>query len=472
MTSLDLLSTEQVEDAWRYNLDTYAARVSYGQWIPYRWHVYLAELLIAAILQGGARIIITAPPRHGKSELASVWLPAWFLDLFPEKRIITASYSEPLVRKFSIRVRDMFDGRNEHTWTRIDPNHAQSTEWYTTQGGGMRAAGVGGSITGFGGDIILPDDPHKDWFEAQSPAALAKVIDWFNGTVYHRMEPNASIVLIQTRWNEGDLAGYLKREHSDPWVEIRLPALAEEDDPLGRAIGEALCPQRYDEVALDLIRKAVGSQVFAGLFQQRPGPAEGNIIKREWIQYYGGPTGIDLPESMRQWQSWDINAGKKTKKGSYACGQVWGQKGPDAYALDLVRDRWAHTETKRQFRRLCQLWPRAREKLVEDAAGGSPLIEDMKLEFSGIVPINPRNSKAARMEAISPAFESGHVWFPHPTIAPWVSDLVEELVVFPNGEADDQGDTLSQALDRCKTRRTGKMDINLDIGAGIPAWRL
>jgi predicted phage terminase large subunit-like protein len=415
----------------------------------------------------------TMVPTHN-SELTSRWLPTWYLDMFPTKRVILASYASKLATRWCAQVRDAFDGSNPHVWAQLDPNNASKDEWYLKEGGGMKAVGVGGGITGFGGDVILVDDPIKDWFEAQSATALQRVIDWFNGTLYHRLEPAATIILIQTRWNEGDLAGFLMNEHEDDWVEIRMPAIAEENDALGREVGAALCPERYDEARLAKIKKAVGPQVWAGLFQQRPAPAEGNIIKRDWVQYYGGPTEIEVPEGARQFQSWDINGGGETAKGSHNVGQVWGDIQGAAYLLDQVRDgspRWAFTETKKQLLRLSIRWPSARKKYVEKKAAGIPLISDMKTKIKGLIPVVPKGSKIARLEAVAGFFEAGDVWFPHPQDAPWVRELVEELVAFPNAAADDQVDTVTQALNQCKPGAGGVMQLNLDVGKGAPSWR-
>lgn len=462
---------DEGDDHWRWNLDTYARRISEGQWKTYRWQTHLVEKLIEAVLAGGKRIIVTVPPRHGKSETISRWLSTWYLDMFPDKRVILSSYSLPLARDWSEKVRDTFDGRCPEVWSSLDPDHATKEDWKLEQGGGMRAVGVGGSITGFGGDCVLIDDPHKDWAEVQSPTARKRVIDWFNGTLYHRLEPNGTVILVQTRWNEGDLAGYLLSDHEDDWVEIRLPALAEENDPLGRAEGEALCPERYDEEALQKIRRAVGAEVFAGLYQQRPAPVEGNIIKREWIQYYGGPTGFSIPAAGKQFQSWDLNAGEETVKGSYVVGQVW-SKSTDAYLIDQVRERWDYVETKKQLKGLSKQYPRARKKCIEKKAAGTPIINELKKTMPGIVPVIPKGSKEARLQAVAPYFEDGAVWLPHPSIAPWVPSLVEELVTFPNAENDDQVDALSQALDYCKPGEVGKIIMNLDVGVGTPGWRL
>jgi predicted phage terminase large subunit-like protein len=457
-----------LEDSWRYNLDTYAARVSRGYWQPFRWHVYLAAILTEHVSRGNARIIIEAPPRHGKSELTSRWLPTWLIDSDPSQRVILASYAEKLARFWSEKTRDAFDGSNPNTWARLNPDHSKASDWQTQEGGGMQAIGVAGGATGFGGNAVLIDDPHKDWAEVQSAVARQKVVDWFNGTIYHRLEPNASIVVIQTRWNEKDLAGYLQTEHEDDWLRIRLPALAEENDPLGREPGEALCPERYTEEQLAKIRRAVGPMVFAGVFQQRPAPAEGNIIKREWINYYGGPTGVELPGLTRLIQSWDLNQGKEAKNkkaASWVVGQCWGEHGANAYLLDQARGKWEHTGNKKQIRKLASRWPKVSSILIEDAASAGPVVSDLKSSIRRIVPVSVKGSKEARLQAVSGLFEAGNVWLPHPAIASWVPDLVEELVTFPNAEADDQVDALSQALSRYKTVTIAPIRLNLQVGA-------
>jgi predicted phage terminase large subunit-like protein len=467
------LTQQLIDNAWRFNLWTYAEVASSGRWIAYRWLQYLAKQLQDAILEGGARIVVTAPPRHGKSNLLSYWLPVWFLDLFPRKRVILTSYAESLATSWGRKTRDELDGRNPHTWTRVNPAHSSASDWETTEGGGMRCAGVGGGITGHGADLGLVDDSNKDWETAQSPTIRKATINWFDSTFMTRLEPGASVVVLQTRWNEGDLAGYLI---SKGWKEIRLPALAEEGDPLGRSEGEALCPERFDEAALARIknsRDGIGSMMFAGLYQQRPGPAEGNIVMRDWFKYYGGPTGIDLPEISKIIQSWDLNLGKMPKdlkKASRVVGQCWGEHGANLYLLDQERDVWPYTVAKKKVKAFREAWPSCERVLVEDAAAGAPLIVELKDDVRGLIAVTPKGSKQARLESVAGMIEAGNVWLPHSSIAPWVPDLVEEVVSFPNAEHDDQVDTLSQALSRYKSKARPSMSLDLKVGAQPNPW--
>lgn len=441
MEDLDL---SRVENAWRWNIDTFAARLSYHKYVNYDWTSFLCDKLAEAATTPNSRIIITAPPRHGKSYMASLWFPAWYLDSFPENRIIITSYTQALAAEQSEKIRNVF--ADDKSLSALDEKRSTRTDWRLIEGGSCRAVGVGGSITGFGGHLILIDDPHKDWAEVQSPTIRKKTIDWYKGTLYTRLEPGGSIVLIQTRWHQRDLAGYLLDEDPEDWKEYRFPAIAEQGDILGRQRGDALCPDRYNIGQLEKIREAIGSQVFAGLYQQRPSPAEGGSIKREWIRFYGGPTGHSLPPDLHQYHSWDLNFGDTTSSGSYNVGQVWGVRKDGAWILDQVRGRWEYTETKKQFFVMSEKWPKARTKLIEKKAAGAPLISDLRGATFGIIPITPEGSKQARLDAVAGMFESGNVWLPHPSIAPWVPELVEELVAFPNAEADDQVDALTQAL--------------------------
>lgn len=460
------------EEAWRFNLVDYAVKMSRGLWKPYRHLVYTANIIQEALRKGRARVIIAEPPRHGKSELASRWLPTWFLDWFPEKRVILGSYGSDLASDFGRKVRDTFMN-NPRTWTRVHGvSRGRSDDWLTDKNGGMRTIGVGGGITGYGGDLMLLDDAHKNWEEAMSVVKRQKVIDWFNSTFYTRAEPDASIFISQTRWHQRDLTGYLLEEHEDDWIEVRLPAIAEDGDPLGRYVGEALCSERYSVEDLERIKLAIGSQMFTGLYQQRPSVQEGNLIKRDWIRFYGGPTGITVPEVSSQMASWDMNF-KETKAGSFVVGQVWCSRGANCYLLDQRRDRWDFTNTKYQVKKMAADWPNCTEKLIEEAANGPAIMSSLKNSVRGIIGVKPQGSKYARLASVAPMFEAGNVWFPHPSIAPWVLGLIEELVMFPNAEHDDQVDTLSQALNRYKSRpRFGEMKLNLDVGLQRNPWRL
>jgi len=466
------LPEELIQDAWRVNLDTYVEYPAFGFRL-FRWQRKLAQLLTQLVLGGKQKLVITAPPRHGKSELISRWLTAWYLDLFPHHRIILASYAETLARFRSEQVRNHFLIHKDHTLTRISPDHAQAADWHTTLGGGLRAVGVDGSITGFGGHLIVIDDPHKDWASVQSGAQRQKVIDWYKATLSTRAEPGASTVLIQTRWHERDLAGYLLNSNQG-WKEIRLPALAEEHDWIDRKPGQALCPQRYTAAELHSIRESVGSIVFDLLYQQRARKTDGKIVKRDWIRYWT-PDSLPPPEQFHSLiASWDTNLGEVTEGGSYVVGQVWAATNNAYYLLDQVRGRFDYMRLKKEVRKLDSTFNRPAQ-YIEAKAAGVPLINEMRNEIPGVIGVVPKQSKAVRFQVVAPLFESGSVYLPHQSVYDWVPGLVEELVNFPDVEHDDQVDACSQALRVLHSNaniRTREIDLSvLTLGQRASPWQ-
>ncbi len=269
--------TEYVAElANRYSPHRFGAWASDGQFKAFRHIAYTGERIARAVRRGGGRLIICWPPGHGKSSLLSKWTPTWFLDNNPTRRVMLTSHSAELAATWGRVVRNEFE-HNERLFTKLSEDSSAANRWNTPEGGGMVAAGVGGGITGFRGDLVLVDDPHPTWEAAYSTTQRERVVEWFNGTLYDRLEPNATIVLLMHRWHESDLAGYLIEQHPDPWEVIRLPAIAEESDVLGRAPGEALCPERYDVAALKQIQAAVGIQVWGSKYQQNPLAVGGRV---------------------------------------------------------------------------------------------------------------------------------------------------------------------------------------------------
>ena len=453
-------------DAWRFKLWNYAHIASGRKWKPYRAMRFIAEYIQHALQMGGQRIIVNIPPRHGKSELISHWLPTWFLDWHPHKNVILTSYGANLATDWSRKVRDEIR-ENDNVWAEIGRKDT-ADDWRTTHGGGMRAAGVGGPIIGFGADLFLIDDPYKNREEAFSETHREKVKNWFNGTVYSRLEPDATVILIMQRWHENDLSGYLLNEHTDKWWHINLPAVAEGNDLLGRSVGEALIPERYDAEILERIKEAVTSVPWAGMYQQRPAPEEGNIILRDWFEYYMAYP----PEMSGIVASWDMNFKKEGQ--SWCVGQAWYQKGSRHWLLDQVRGHWDFTTALRKvirFHNSCtDRWGSVKETLIEEAANGIATINTVKGHMPRVKAIRASKSKMERLSNAAPSVECGDVLVPHQSIAPWVDGFVNELVTFPNGP-DDQCDAFSQYINRHKRHKVGMLGLNMDVGRGIPVWK-
>lgn len=443
------------ETPWKFRVDNYAHHVSKKKWIKYRWVSHMLRLVQDAIVKGDARIILNAPPRHGKSEAISHWLPTWYLDLFPNKRVILASYGDSFAADWGLKVRKEFT-RNPLTTTVVSNDRKKAQDWHTEEDGGMRSAGISGSLTGLGGDLVIIDDPHKNWEEAKSPTIKKKVIDGFLADIVTRLEPGASIIILQTRWDPEDLCGWILDHDPDKeWTLYKYPAIAEEDDILGREVGEALCPERFTVEVLLKIKKFIRSHKFNGLFQQGPTAPEGNIVKREWIKHWS-----ILPQTFVKWaQSWDLAFGDT---GSYVVGQVWGSTGGNFYLVDQIREKMTFLASIKAMKDLTEKWPLAVTKLVENKANGRALIDTLKKKVPGLISVNPQGDKEARLEAVSDLFEAGDVFFP-PESVDWVPELINEVCDFPNTKTDDQVDTTSQALSRFSD---GTYETDFSLGAG------
>jgi len=398
------------------------------------------------------RLIVAMPPRHGKSERVSKKFPAWHVGRNPNDEIILASYSIDLSRGFSRIARDTLIEHQDVFGVEIDRNN-QSAESWTIAGhrGGVTAAGVGGPITGRGAKIAIVDDPVKNSEEANSEVMREKIWEWYQSTLYTRLTPDGRIIIVMTRWHEDDLVGrLLKKEREeieegthtgDRWTVINFPAIAEDDDYLGRQPGEPLWPDYgFDLDRLQKIRQDVGSYVFNALYQQRPSAAEGQLFKRHWWRFY-----TQLPKMARKIISIDATF-KDSDTSDFVSIQVWGKRGADMYLIDRVKDRMDFVTTIQAIRNMVAKHPDASMKLIEDKANGSAIISMLRREIGGIVAVNPQGGKVARAYAVSPHIESGNVYLP--ADKPWVDEFIEECAVFPNGKHDDDVDAMTQALNR------------------------
>lgn len=235
------------------------------RWEPKRHLTYVGESVARAIARPGGRLIVNLPPSHGKSQLISKWTPAWFLSLAPDLSVIHSSYEQGVSTDWGRRARHLVGTLG---FTTLSQQVATQKQWETEQGGGMVCAGVGGPITGRHGDLLIVDDPHKNWEEAQSSTYRRKAAEWFESVLYSRQKPGATIIVLMTRWHTADLTGYLLNKHPDEWEHIRLPALAEEGDPISRPEGEPLVPEWFSERDF---KGAQGSpRVWSAIYQQDP----------------------------------------------------------------------------------------------------------------------------------------------------------------------------------------------------------
>ena len=422
--------------------------------LSWNWHLDLLCNRLEDVLEGRTqRLIINIPPRHGKSLIASVSLPAYILGLWPEAEVVCVSYAQGLTDKMASDTRRLMNSRfyQELFGPRLISPRAKLGELKTGQGGSRLATSVDGTLTGRGGDFIILDDPLNPG-QAASETRRQAVNDWYDRTVPSRPNNKASgaIIVIMQRLHEDDLVGHLRAQGH--WDVLSLPAIAEVDEvhdirtPVGmrthvRKQGEALHPERESLVQLEQRKSEMGSYDFAAQYQQRPAPRGGGVIKVEWFRTFDPEY---PPEFFRIIQSWDT-ASKDSERSDYSVCTTWGQtKERHNYLLDVYRARLLFPDLKRKVRQLAEL-QKASHVLIEDTASGIQLIQEQRLEgFANIQAIKAKGSKYERMIAQTAAIEAGKVWIPNQ--AHWRDAFLDEAALFPNVTHDDQIDSMSQGL--------------------------
>lgn len=404
-------------------------------------HLVYVQNQLNRITSGEIRkLMLFMPPRHGKSELATVRYPIYRMERDPSMRVMLGSYNQDLANLFSRAARRIAIDRGL-----LGGGIKAQDEWDIRGGGSFRAASSGGGgITGRGANLIIIDDPIRSREDANNLLFRDKTWEWYSNDIYTRLEPGGAIILILTRWHQDDLAGRILASEDGPnWTVCSLPAEAEEADPIGRAVGEALCPQRFDEAALREIKAVMGLDYYA-LYQQRPMSEAGGLYKREWFKYDPPPrlpTGeYDFDQIV---QAWDTAS---SELGDFSACVTAGVKDNRAYILDVYRARLETPELLRQIKNMAERW-QPTTLLVEDASNGIAVTQMLKREtrlpILGITPA--RGGKIAHAKANMPYIEGGRVSF---CPGHYLTDFEHELLTFPAASHDDQVDALNLALTR------------------------
>lgn len=400
-------------------------------------------------------LIISEPPQHSKSMTITETLPSWVYGKHPTWRVIEISYNEDFAQLFGRRNRAKTQeyGKTLFGVTLAKKPNSDVEFELSNRIGGMISRGVMSGVTGRPCELMIIDDPFKNRQEAESETYRRRVWDEWQNSFKTRLAPGAKVIIVQTRWHEADLAGMVIQYEPNVKV-INLPCEAEENDPIGRAVGEPLFPEIGKDAAwLAQFKQSYinspssdggGIRAWNALFQGRPAPMEGAMLKRNWWKYY-----TQVPDKFdRVIQSWDMTF-KDSDGSDFVSGQVWGCRGADIYMLpDREYGRMDFVQTCEAFERLTARNQQAVEKLVEDKANGPAVIAMLRKKIQGIIPITPKESKIARASAVSPLIEAGNVWLPSPMLCPWITDFVDECSVFPNGAHDDMVDSATQALTR------------------------
>ena len=462
---LPQLSAIQAEKARRRLLDF--TRHTFPQYRAENVHETIASLLDEVLADRYRRLMIFAPPQHGKSELVSVRLPAFWLARRPDDPVIVTSYAASLAYTKSRQARNVVESTEfANLFPRIatDPASRAVDRWQLKPPlrGSLLAAGVGGPITGHGAMLAIIDDPFENWEQAQSQTIRDNVWDWYRGTFRTRVWEEGAIILIMTRWHEDDLAGRLLQQQSDQWTVLRLPALGETQeerdarnhkmnlplglpDPLGRQPGEALSPGRFSRTALDLIRLDVGSMVWSAEYQNAPTLAEGNRFKRHWFPLIDAAPA----QAIARVRYWD-KAASKSASAKRTAGVRLAKLLDGRYLVeDVVCGQWSTGERRTVMRQTAQLDGEAVAQWIEQEPGSSGLDsvsdEIRLLEGFPVFPDRPTGDKDTRLEPFAAQAEAGNVLLLR---AHWNGAYIDELCSIPSGAYRDQSDATSGAFNK------------------------
>lgn len=438
----------------------------------WNWHHDLiCEYLTAAERGEIKRLIINIAPRSTKSLLATVSFPDWIWTRTPSARFLFGSYAETLSTKHSLLRRNLIEsdwyqgGWGQKFHLAGDLN--KKTEFANNKTGQMKATGIKGSITGEGGDYIIIDDPHNPK-GAESDADREATLQNFDLAWSNRLnnKKTGRIIVIMQRLHHQDLTGHLIAKDLGYEV-VKIPSVAEKktiitfplsDRELVREAGSFMHPERDGYEEIEQAKKDLGSYGFAGQHQQDPSPRSGGIIKRAWIKYYK-----ELPDNLEEKIIVADLTYKDAKNSDFTAVEVWGRKGSSLYLIDQIRDRMGFPQQIQAIKAMSARHPDAIAKVIEEAANGAAVIQTLQGEIMGIVPFKPQTGKDARLAAVSPIYEAGNVFYPDPTIAPWVGTNVEEIVSFPTAAHDDTVDCASLAIMRLRETSSKRLEMLLKL---------
>lgn len=430
-----------------------------SRFMPVAHHKLIAEKLEAVERGEILRLIVTMPPRHGKSELCSRRFIPWAVGRDPTREVIFTTYNQTFAESIGSNVRGIF-ALNQYAQIfpeavlRSDSRSKERMD--TTEGGVLAFSGVGGSQTGMGAHIYVIDDPFKNREEAESETIREAVWDWFRSVAYTRLMPGGAMVIILTRWHEDDLVGRLldpkqtSEEIAAEWEVLSLPALAEEDDPMGREVGDALWPERYPTKVLNNIRKVIGPRDWASLYQQHPTPEDGDFFTKEMFTPYQQdelPDPEDMATFFRFYGASDHAVGKRQVNDRSCIGTVgidhrgdiwimpdidWSRMAGDEQVDAMIRQMKTHRPT---------VW--WAEKGQISASIGPYLRKQMMARSvsTWLQEKTPTADKRARAQSIRARAALRPIKVP--AYMAWWGKALSECLSFPNGRHDDFVDWLA-----------------------------
>lgn len=486
------LDGELLRRELRRNYSAYVPHVNPGFCMT-KFHRYLCneiqEFLDTPTDKAMDILLLSVPPRHGKSYTVTETLPAWFLGKHPDNNVILASFEGTIAEGFSRRNRDKFNEYNLDVFGVKPNNNVQGVAlWETEKGGRCRAAGLKGGITSYGAELFIIDDPIKNKESADSENIICKIHDEMGPSVQSRIHPGGKLIVIQTRWVENDVVGYIEENWKEfIYKTINLPCECEDEtnDPLGRHLGDSLMGEHLGDTNLPqrirndnkwlrskktLVIAGDGERTWNALYQGRPSAQNGNLFREHWWQLYKRGA---IPASAFEYMCLSVDATfKSTDTSDRVSIQLWGLKQNHCYLYKLVNKRMGFVQTLEYIKRLAADYPEIDELLIEDKANGSAIIDTLRYSngMPPIVAINPIGGKYSRAQAVSPFVATLAVHIPDDFTSEEAKDIEwdgEEVLAphekfikqhsrFPYAKNDDMVDAEDQAIARLIKLITGE----------------
>ena len=428
------------------------------------------------------RIAVSMAPRMGKSQMISIYYPAWYLGKHPDHKVIVASHTADLAVVMARKVRNLINTPEYQQIfpnTRIAADAKAAGQWNTTKGGEYFSIGVGGALAGRGAHLIIADDPLSEQdIKAGNTSSLDSTYEWFSAGLRTRLMPEGKICVLHTRWHQRDLIGRLLKdsamnEGGDKYEAFEFPAILNE----GTENEKSIWPEQWTLESLQQTRASMHHIMWQwyAQYQQNPTASEAAIIKREWIKWW---TKDDPPPIEFIIQSYDTALTTKERSDFSVC-HTWGvfkyradPTGPltdNLILLNKVKGKYEFPELKTMAHEQFEEW-QPDSVVVEAKASGQPLIDEMRRSGIFVQDFSPGKGqdKIARLNAVSDMFASGQVWFPENA---WASSTVEEILAFPAGEHDDEVDAMTLALMRARKGGLLRLTSDHDEDNFTPARR-
>ena len=421
-------------------------------------HRILSNLLMEIAAGKKDRVCVNIPPRHGKSQLVSIYFPAWFLGKFPNKKVMMVSHTTDLAVDLGRKVRNIVDSdayKQIFPTVTLAADSKSAGRWNTNVGGEYYACGIGSSIAGRGADLLLVDDPHSEQDVINGNFdVFDKAYEWFTYGARTRLMPQGKVAIIQTRWHLDDLTGRVVKDMamnagSDQYEVVEFPAIIDTIDKSGAPTQKALWPEFYDLPALLRTKASMPLFQWNAQYQQNPTSEEASVVKREWWKVW---TKEDPPRCDYLIMSLDA-AAEAHNRADFTALTTWGvfnNEEAGAYhiiLLNSIKRRMEFPELKALALEEYKEWePDA--FIVEKKSNGVPLFQELRrqgIPLQEYTPHRGSGDKLARLNSVADIVMSGLVWVPETR---WAEELVEEIAGFPFSSHDDLVDSTVMALMR------------------------